>query len=160
MTKFHAITFTSQSDAYIITASETENGEQKPIAVVDEITGRVIYIDTTAENDADVQKVINKILSDRPDNITISKSGCVTSMKITTERGTLIADLEPSHLMETDYEAMYLSFEPVNHAGCIDILCAKTKPDYIELLAWTDVYSEDYTDKFFLDYEDINDALK
>lgn len=140
-----------------------DNEEGTIIAMIDDLTGRVIYLAPDAEADEQVQEVINDFLANwKPD---VWASWDKTSKRVTlhmkTQNGEMIAEAEPHLDTDVASDEMYIgllaSSAPYLY---MDLVSARSEGDNLSLYTWAHPWDEDYTSKDVIRKADIDEVIR
>ena len=139
-----------------------DNEEGKVIAYIDDITGRVIYIDPVARVDKYAQEVINEQISQLECPLKIDKKpGCI-DIQMPARHGTIIASMEPDKMSGSGYDAVFVGMEPLDdpYIG-LDLAAVRSHydTDTVDILTWTDIYDEAYTTKYTISGSEIKELV-
>jgi hypothetical protein len=143
----------------------TQNPSQETIiAYVDDLTGRVIYVDPEAKTDSFAQIVIKDILDQIGEHhvsVSISPYGQI-SLKLKSKRGIFEANADPGCDNGADEDGMFLSIQLSENPYVVsDLLAAKTNGEDIEMHIWSDVFDEDpQGDPIVLKGTDLNYVMQ
>lgn len=132
------------------------------IALVNDITGAVTYLDPAARADALAQEVIREKVASLGPTIKLKRNQCNISASMTTPLGAMFADFEPKELTGDDSDIVYIWLKanaPQDDAEPADLLAAKATSEGVKLLVWSDIFEEAYQEEFFISAEDIDEAL-
>lgn len=144
--------------------------EGKVIAFIDDLTARVIYVDSLARTDQYAQRIINEKLHDLESNrVRVRRETGEINVYFETAAGTLVAQVENHENVGTDNMYIGIHF-PDHHYDYIDLVGVKVLTENLDDLIgankyalvpmiWGDPASEDYTDVACITDSDINEAL-
>ena len=129
------------------------------VAFIDDLTGRVIFVDPAASTDKAAQAVISARVRSLEATLAIAKKVDHIEVSMHGKHGSLIADLEPDEMSEAGDDRIYIGFVPdESPSACFDLLGAAAKEDSIGLRVWSDVFSDVSQHSFDISKNDIRAA--
>ena len=141
------------------TGDDNEAGQT--VAYIDDITGRVLYTDPDARTSELVHEVIADKLKEIEPVIECKRGRESISAKLKTEYGSLIAEIEPSTMMGTDYSAIYIGFEPAGRLNeYVDLQCARIDQGGLHLYMWNDISDDDWLQDAVITKAQIEEFLR
>ena len=154
--------YIDETDMFWRVDAWTTSDEGKVIAYIDDLTGRVIYIDPLARVDSYAQEVIKDKLSKLKGVLKITSKPSNIEIQIPTAHGALIADIEPDEITGSGYDAIYLGLQPSEDPYIFFDLAAvrshKDK-DIVDILTWKDVMDEDYSEATEISGSEIKNLI-
>lgn len=145
---------------YIITGTLAPKGTiTKQLAVLDDVTGRICYLDDVAKTDPEVQACVRSLLKTRPNKLLVEKEPDAISMSFDTPKGRIYADFEPSVLTHANHETVYVSFEPHPTVGIVDLASVEISQDTININAWTNIFDPECTKSYQIKDNEIQELI-
>ncbi len=152
-----------------------DNEEGTVIAYIDDITGRVIYIDPLARVDKYAQEVISERLSQlecplriekKPGRIVITrpeKDPYKVEVDMPSRHGTLVASLEPNEYEGTGYNGVFVGLVPCDDPYVyldLTAVCSNYDEDSVDIRTWTNIWDENYDAKYPISGSDLQALVK
>lgn len=135
--------------------------EGKVIAYIDDLTGRVLYIDPLARTDELAQEVIMEKVRELDDGISVYKrdSGHL-GVEVKTQFGTLFTEIETRRYQRMDDDAVFTGIKVWETGSYIDLIATRVDAEKVSLYEWSDPHNEDWERKAEISISDIRDAVK
>lgn len=141
--------------------TDDDSEEGKVIALIDDLTGRVIYLEPLARMDEMAQEVIAEKVRQLDDGITIKKTGAGhIGIEVKTKAGVLWADVETAEYMGAEFDAIYTGIKLGKHESVVDLTATKVDENTVSLYEWSNPYDEDWKTKTEIAVSIILDAVK
>ncbi len=136
------------------TADDAEEG--RVIAYIDDVTGRIIYVDPLARVDAMAQEVIKDRIKNLGPTISVRRCNESIEASMPTKYGNLVAEFEFGASFGTTENELYIGLSGQDpEIYYFDIQSVRATDEGLLLYNWSDIWDEDCQQKFIIKAEDI-----
>ncbi len=141
--------------------TDDDNEEGKVIAMIDDLTGRVIYLDPDARTDKMVQEVISDFLTNwKPDvRVLWNKTSRMVEMHVRAGDMELVAEAEPDSESGAGYDAIFTGLQ-ADKDLYMDLVAAKADEKELRLYTFSDPWCEDYITSDVISKAEIAEVIK
>ena len=148
-----------------VDAWKTPNGDEEGavVAMIDDLTGRVIYIDPEAEADEMVREVINDFFANWKPDVWVSrnKMNHHISLHIRTAAGEMIAEAEPNSEDGSGYDAIFTGLQASEDPNVyMDLVAAKADESGVRLYTFNNPWDENYTSRDIIPKDEIVEVIR